>query len=73
MIGKIREACRQVEVDAIIGYRKKEGEPREILHVFKPDEIDKITFSPLSSNNPARLLMEILPHNEQGCSNCKGV
>uniref|UniRef100_A0A7C3UL97 4Fe-4S ferredoxin n=1 Tax=Geoglobus ahangari TaxID=113653 RepID=A0A7C3UL97_9EURY len=61
MIGKIREACRQVEVDAIIGYRKKEGEPREILHVFKPDEIDKITFSPLSSNNPARLLMEILP------------
>ncbi len=62
MIEKIREECRKVanNVDAIVAYKRKKGEPREVLSVFKPDEIDEITFSPLSFNNPANLLMQIL-------------
>ncbi len=64
IVERIKEECKKIanDVDAIIAYRKKPGEPRDVLSVFKPDEIDEITFSPLSLNTPTKLLMQILPN-----------
>ncbi|MET1124178.1 MAG: Coenzyme F420 hydrogenase/dehydrogenase, beta subunit C-terminal domain [Archaeoglobaceae archaeon] len=60
MIEEIRNSLKGVEVDAVIGFKRKENEPREVLHVFKPDEIEQLTFSPMSAHNTARMLIEAL-------------
>ncbi|MEM0203178.1 MAG: Coenzyme F420 hydrogenase/dehydrogenase, beta subunit C-terminal domain [Archaeoglobaceae archaeon] len=56
---KIKEALRNSNAEKIVAFVKKENEPREVLAVLSPNEIDRISFSPLSFNNPAKLLMQI--------------
>jgi|Deesub1362A_J573_1020465.scaffolds.fasta_scaffold00172_39 ferredoxin len=61
---KLKEKCREMlkeDVEVIIVYTRKESEPKEILTVIEsPDEIEKITLSPLSANNPAKHLIHEL-------------
>ncbi|MEM3896686.1 MAG: Coenzyme F420 hydrogenase/dehydrogenase, beta subunit C-terminal domain [Archaeoglobaceae archaeon] len=56
---KIKEALRSSNAEKIVAFVRKENEPREVLAILSPNEIDRISFSPLSFNNPAKLLMQL--------------
>ncbi|MFN3384078.1 MAG: Coenzyme F420 hydrogenase/dehydrogenase, beta subunit C-terminal domain [Archaeoglobaceae archaeon] len=56
---KIKEALKNSNVEKIVAFVRRENEPREVLKVLSLNEVDKISFSPLSLNNPAKLLMQI--------------
>ncbi|MEM1957516.1 MAG: Coenzyme F420 hydrogenase/dehydrogenase, beta subunit C-terminal domain [Archaeoglobaceae archaeon] len=56
---KIKEALRSSSAEKIVAFVRKENEPREVLAILSPNEIDRISFSPLSFNNPAKLLMQL--------------
>ncbi|MEM2344997.1 MAG: Coenzyme F420 hydrogenase/dehydrogenase, beta subunit C-terminal domain [Archaeoglobaceae archaeon] len=56
---KIKEALRNSNAEKIVAFVRKENEPREVLAVLSQKEIDKVTFSPFSFNNPAKLLMQL--------------
>uniref|UniRef100_A0A7J2TI13 4Fe-4S ferredoxin-type domain-containing protein n=1 Tax=Archaeoglobus fulgidus TaxID=2234 RepID=A0A7J2TI13_ARCFL len=58
-VERIREALRNSNAEKIVAFVKKENEPREVLAVLSQEEIDRVTFSPLSVNNPAKLLMQL--------------
>ncbi len=58
-IEKIKDALKSSNAEKIVAFVRKESEPREVLKVLSPNEVDKISFSPLSLNNPAKLLMQI--------------
>lgn len=58
-IEKIKEALKNSNAEKIVAFVKKENEPREVLAVLSPNEVDRISFSPLSFNNPAKLLMNL--------------
>lgn len=58
-VEKIREALRSSKAEKIVAFVKKENEPREVLAVLSPNEVDRVSFSPLSFNNPAKLLMQV--------------
>jgi len=63
MVEELKKVCGDIidDVEAIIAYRKKATEPREVLTVIESkEEIDSITLSPLSFNNPAKLLCQEL-------------
>ncbi len=64
MLEELKKICREAlesgKVEAIIAWKRKKSEPREVLTVIKrPEEVDGISLSPLSANNPARLAMEL--------------
>ncbi len=64
MLDEVKKICRELlekkEVDAIVAWKKKDSEAREVLTVIKsPEEVEQISLSPLSTSNPARLVMEI--------------
>ncbi|MEM4472346.1 MAG: Coenzyme F420 hydrogenase/dehydrogenase, beta subunit C-terminal domain [Archaeoglobaceae archaeon] len=56
---KIKEAIKSSNAEKIVAFVRKKNEPREVLAVLGMNEIDKISFSPLSINNPAKLLMQL--------------
>ncbi len=60
-----REECSKLpeDISYIVGFVRKQGEPREVLAVLNPDEVDRISFSPLSFNNPARIVMDLMKSN----------
>jgi len=72
---KLKDVCKRVvkEVDALIAYKRKKTEPREVLTVIRSeDEVDSISLSPLSVNNPAKLLMELLKTEKKVAVVAKG-
>jgi ferredoxin len=58
-VEKIREELKKSGAERIVAFVKKENEPREVLAVLSQKDIDKVTFSLLSVNNPAKLLMQL--------------
>ena len=65
-LARIKEECRKLpaEISYIVGFVRKQSEPREVVAVLKPDEVDKLSFSPLSFNNPARTVMGLAKDNK---------
>lgn len=62
MLEEIKRVCKELleqkKVDAIVAWRRKNG--REVLSIFKDvKDLENLSFSPLSVNNPAKLVMEI--------------
>lgn len=68
MLSKIREVCSNLpsDVSCIVGYVRKQNEPREVLAVIKPSEVEKLSLSPLSFNNPAKKVVETLSKLKEG-------